>query len=255
MIAVLPAATPVAGTVSAIDELVAPVLAVVSIFLTKKMLEVAVGVGVGVRVAVRVAVGVGVGVGVAVRVAVSVGVGVAVSVGVGVGPKSLYVTMAAAQLRFVPLLKVPLFANVPVAETIRNVGYIVMLVLEVPVSAEAFVRFVKLPFGVYVASLEVRASAPVAPIRSSSANAVVVVVPELGVVLRPGAVEVLSTASLTMPENSAALTAFEPLKLGKVTVIESPFTRAVASVAENTTVRTPVPLPLVPCWMSASAAP
>src|SRR5437870_1636590 len=88
-------------------------------------------------------------------------------------------------------------------------------------------------------------STPMAPINSSLGCAVRAVAPDAGVVLLPVAPAVWSSAAARTPENSLTLSAFDVAR-GWVTVIVLFVPRAVATVAEQTTVRTPdVPEPLV----------
>jgi len=91
-------------------------------------------------------------------------------------------------------------------------------------------------------------SAPIAPIRSSSACCVVAVPFDVGAVLVPVAVLVRSsTLPAAMPENSLTLTAFATTEVPlNETVTVLPLTSADVIGAEKTTVRTPAPEPLVP---------
>jgi hypothetical protein len=78
------------------------------------------------------------------------------------------------------------------------------------------------------------------PINSSDACAVVVVAPDDGAVLVPGADATLSTvAVVAKPENSLAESA-RAATLGCVQVMVFPLTNAVVTCADKITVRTPV---------------
>src|SRR5262249_40667660 len=154
---------------------------------------------------------------------------------------ALYVAIPAAQARFA--LRVPFATNVPVAETTRNSGSIVMLELAgVPV-VPGLVHPVELaPGGKGAVDGPPATNAPASPASAAGVWVVGAVAAVAGAVLWPVPVAVLSSVPVgARPENSLALIALA-VAVGWVTVMVLPLTRELTLCAAQMMVRTLVPL-------------
>src|SRR5581483_10521108 len=92
-------------------------------------------------------------------------------------------------------------------------------------------------------------STPIAPIRSSDADVVVLVLPDDGAVLMPPALAVRSVPGAMKPANSVTFTT-RAVSDGCVIVILSPATSALSTRVEKTRVRTPLVAGVQTQWES-----